>query len=109
MVVGSYKNIILNIKVSYFIHPYAFDFNLQANDINLWPPFSVTITPVNNTQSCSISSNHCDTATYAAGMLPVYCLPTQSTPSVDPQMASGYQGKQYTANFISLSAKILFV
>ncbi|CAH0556603.1 unnamed protein product [Brassicogethes aeneus] len=65
------------------------------NDVNLWPPFSVTVTPMNNTQSCSISSTPgVSQGGFATSMLPVYYIPThQSTPIgqefVDPN--SRYQ------------------
>lgn len=64
------------------------------NDINLWPPFSVTVTPLNNSQACSMNSTPGigNATAYAAGMFPVYYIPT---PSPTPQQ------RQYSESVMS--------
>lgn len=66
----------------------------QLNDVNLWPPFSVTVTPLNNTQPCNMTAPD----GFATSMLPFYYIPathqrsiqTHYTDSITP---SGFQGK----------------
>ncbi|KAK5646027.1 hypothetical protein RI129_004491 [Pyrocoelia pectoralis] len=48
------------------------------NDLPLWPPFSVTMAPLNGNQSFAPNS-----VTNAPGMFPVYYIPTQEKSSVD--------------------------
>ncbi|KAK9869818.1 hypothetical protein WA026_003547 [Henosepilachna vigintioctopunctata] len=54
--------------------------NQGVNDVNLWPPFSVTVTPINNTPNSNTMSNTGTTA-FATGMFPVYYFPAQRTMS----------------------------
>ncbi|XP_068903032.1 period circadian protein isoform X3 [Tenebrio molitor] len=49
----------------------------RLNDVNLWPPFSVTVTPMNNTETRNVSSNANSLGGLATGMFPVYYVPTQ--------------------------------
>lgn len=66
---------------------------MQVNDVNLWPPFSVTLTPINNTQT-GVTSTPSTTGNFATGMFPVYYIPTQQrTLQSDPALATGFQGK----------------
>ncbi|XP_071052691.1 period circadian protein isoform X2 [Onthophagus taurus] len=73
------------------------------NDVNLWPPFSVTLTPMNNTQSCGGNSTQ-NTAGSFAGMFPVYYIPAQQRPmQSDPSMSFQVQympGMMYNYNTI---------
>ncbi|XP_063903185.1 period circadian protein isoform X3 [Zophobas morio] len=52
-------------------------FKQGLNDVNLWPPFSVTVTPMNNTQAMNVNSNPNPLGGLATGMFPVYYIPTQ--------------------------------
>ncbi|XP_044752877.1 period circadian protein [Coccinella septempunctata] len=47
------------------------------SDVNLWPPFSVTVTPISNS-NCNIATTAGGTG-FHSGMFPVYYLPTQRT------------------------------
>ncbi|XP_044268555.1 period circadian protein isoform X2 [Tribolium madens] len=47
------------------------------NDVNLWPPFSVTVTPISNTQSMNVTSNPNPLGSLAPRMFPLYYIPTQ--------------------------------
>ncbi|XP_019867185.1 period circadian protein isoform X2 [Aethina tumida] len=51
------------------------------NDVNLWPPFSVTVTPMNNSQACSINTTPGGQAGFATGMFPVYYIPAHQRPA----------------------------
>nr|UQF78880.1 period [Gampsocleis gratiosa] len=49
--------------------------------VNLWPPFSVTMTPLHSSQPCSThsafpSGNMTTSTAHVAGMVPVYYIPT---------------------------------
>ncbi|KAJ8961293.1 hypothetical protein NQ318_008978 [Aromia moschata] len=46
------------------------------NDVNLWPPFSVTVTLMNDTQTCSMNTTAPSATSYTPGMLPIYYIPT---------------------------------
>ncbi|KAK9736489.1 Period protein 2/3C-terminal region [Popillia japonica] len=76
-----------------------------VNDVNLWPPFSVTLTPINNTQT-GVTSTPSTTGNFATGMFPVYYIPTQQrTLQSDPALATGFQvqympGMMYNYNTI---------
>lgn len=94
---------------------------MQQNDVNLWPPFSVTVTPLNNTQPCNINAGHRAAPDgFATGMLPVYYIPTapqgpMQTQYSDPNLRPGFQGKksfkfdQTNQEIISTALKILRV
>ncbi|XP_008194041.1 period isoform X2 [Tribolium castaneum] len=47
------------------------------NDVNLWPPFSVTVTPMSNTQNLNVTSNANPLGGLATRMFPLYYIPTQ--------------------------------
>lgn len=65
------------------------------NDVNLWPPFSVTITSMNS-QTTGITTTPNNTGNYPTGMLPVYYIP-QRTPMpgeyADPNLGPKFPGK----------------
>lgn len=67
---------------------------LQASDVNLWPPFSVTLTPINNTQSGATATN--TNGSFATGMFPVYYIPAQQRSlQSDPPLTPGFQSNYY--------------
>lgn len=74
---------------------------LQLNDVNLWPPFSVTVTPLNNTQPCNINAAHGPHDGFATGMLPFYYIPTHHQRTMqaqytDPSLTpSRFQGNSF--------------
>ncbi|XP_074028753.1 period circadian regulator isoform X2 [Leptinotarsa decemlineata] len=59
------------------------------NDVNLWPPFSVTVTPMNNTQPCDMNTSPGNAGGFAAGMFPVYYVPTPQRPIAGQFMDPG--------------------
>lgn len=73
----------------------------QLNDVNLWPPFSVTVTPMNNTQACTMSTTPTCPGGFAAGVFPMYYIPTTHQTTIsgqynDPIITSArYQGNIY--------------
>lgn len=46
------------------------------NDVNLWPPFSVSMTPLNNSQPYGVNSVPNPMGNFPTGMFPVYYVPT---------------------------------
>ncbi|GJQ70192.1 per [Trypoxylus dichotomus] len=79
-------------------------FATGVNDVNLWPPFSVTLTPINNTQT-GVTSTPNTNGSFATGMVPVYYIPAhQRSLQSDPTLA-GFQvqympGMMYNYNTI---------
>ncbi|XP_025836074.1 period circadian protein-like isoform X3 [Agrilus planipennis] len=49
----------------------------QINDTNLWPPFSLSVTPVNNSYTFTRNEGVKNNSGFA-GLFPVYFVPTQS-------------------------------
>ncbi|KAL3282597.1 hypothetical protein HHI36_005772 [Cryptolaemus montrouzieri] len=84
----------------------------KMNDVNLWPPFSVTVTPINNTSNCNVTTTP-GLPGFTSGMFPVYYLPTRTTPDyIDSNNPSRYQvhympGLIYNYNTIFSSAPIM--
>ncbi|XP_017778157.1 PREDICTED: period circadian protein isoform X2 [Nicrophorus vespilloides] len=57
----------------------AFTTGVNDSNINLWPPFSMTMTSMNNIQPCGVTSS-LNTGNFASGMFPVYYIPSQQRP-----------------------------
>lgn len=54
-------------------------FFLQIDNINLWPPFSVTVTPIHTTQPCATNIVNNTGAGYSTGMFPtMYYIPAHT-------------------------------
>ncbi|XP_069696493.1 period circadian protein isoform X2 [Periplaneta americana] len=52
-----------------------------GTNVNLWPPFSVTVTPLQPTPPCSthgFATNNIPTPPHMASMIPVYYIPTSA-------------------------------
>ncbi|KAF2905946.1 hypothetical protein ILUMI_00229 [Ignelater luminosus] len=49
----------------------------EPNDVHLWPPFSVSMTPLSNSQPYGINSVPNTIGNFPTGMFPVYYIPTQ--------------------------------
>ncbi|XP_018579022.1 period circadian protein isoform X2 [Anoplophora glabripennis] len=80
-------------------------FQSGLNDVNLWPPFSVTVTPMNNTQACTMSTTPTGPGGFATGMFPVYYIPTTHQTTIagqynDPCVASSRYQVQYMPGMI---------
>ncbi|KAJ8978518.1 hypothetical protein NQ317_002422 [Molorchus minor] len=57
----------------------------EMNDINLWPPFSLTVTPMNNTQSYSMNTTLTGPSSFATGVLPLYYIPSAQQAPISGQ------------------------
>lgn len=77
-------------------------FVLQINDVNLWPPFSVTMTPMSTTPACGINTTPTTPASFATGMFPIYYIPAQQQTLAgdyrDPNLTSRFQSKYFFYN-----------
>ncbi|KAG5886102.1 hypothetical protein JTB14_031702 [Gonioctena quinquepunctata] len=70
------------------------------NDVNLWPPFSVTVTPMNNTQPCNINASQDRPGGFAGGMFPVYYVPTPQRPITGQFFDAGLNSSAYQVQYM---------
>lgn len=71
------------------------------NDLNLWPPFSVTMTPMNPAQSCGVTTTPTTSTGFTTGMFPIYYIPAQQQTLATPD----YRDPNVTSRFQSIEIK----
>ncbi|CAG9863151.1 unnamed protein product [Phyllotreta striolata] len=86
------------------------------NDINLWPPFSMTVTNMSNTQTTTMNTmlgSPGGPGGLGAGMFPFYYIPTPQQRTIpghfsDPVLhGSQYQGPQFPATVQYMPASMI--
>ncbi|KAJ8939006.1 hypothetical protein NQ314_011256 [Rhamnusium bicolor] len=65
----------------------------ELNDI--WPPFSLTVTPMPNTPTCKMRQTPTDAGGFATGMFPIYYIPTTDQRTSLGHMIYNYNSAPY--------------
>ncbi|CAH1109624.1 unnamed protein product [Psylliodes chrysocephalus] len=77
------------------------------NDINLWPPFSVTVTNMNNTQANTVNTTLSSTTgsgRFGTGMFPLYYIPTPQQRTIPSHLGEPVlHGSQYQVQYMPAS------
>ncbi|CAH1117393.1 unnamed protein product [Phaedon cochleariae] len=69
------------------------------NNVDLWPPFSVTVTSMTNEQPRNITATSAAPGGFATGMLPIYYIPTTHQRTI-PGPFIGYGGSRYPVQYM---------